>query len=148
MRPCDLATPRPNVLATVRSRDLAATWRHRDLLTSRPRDLPTPRHHVLATPRPRNLPTYQPNLHRIGRNPSSDCRQCSDINWPAGRCTVCREEADIPRHVLLRCPALMERRLRWFVTICPDPPEVRGDEEVAALAAAMRSLQTRSATPR
>ena len=36
---------------------------------------------------------------------------------------MCREKADTPRHVLLRCPALMERRLRRFGTICPDPPE-------------------------
>ena len=87
-------------------------------------------------------------LHRIGRNPTNDCRQCSDSGCPAGRCIVCREEADTPHHILLRCPALMERRLRRLGTICPTPQEVRDDGEVAALAAAMRALQSRLATPR
>lgn len=87
-------------------------------------------------------------LHRIGRNPSDDCRQCSDTSCAAGRCTVCREEADTPQHLFFRCPALMGRRLRRYGTIFPTPEVVREDGEVAALAAAVRDLQSRAATPR
>ncbi|KAF0296481.1 Retrovirus-related Pol polyprotein from type-1 retrotransposable element R1 4 [Amphibalanus amphitrite] len=86
-------------------------------------------------------------LHRIGRNPSDDCRQCPDTDCAAGLCTVCREEADTPRHFFFRCPALMGWRLRRYGTIFPNPEDVRDDGEVAALAAAVRDLQSRTATP-
>ncbi|KAF0288555.1 hypothetical protein FJT64_013076 [Amphibalanus amphitrite] len=87
-------------------------------------------------------------LHRIGRNLSDDCRQCPDTDCAAGRCTVCREEADTPRHFFFRCPALMGWRLRMYGTIFLNPEDVRDDGEVAALAAAVRDLQSRTATPR
>ena len=44
-------------------------------------------------------------LHRIGRHPTRSCQQCGDLKCPAALCEVCREEADTPAHVLLRCPA-------------------------------------------
>ena len=55
------------------------------------------------------------------------------------RCRVCSEEADTPRHVLLRCPALAGRRLRRLGTINPEATEVRDDGVVAALAAGYRA---------
>ena len=39
-------------------------------------------------------------LHRIGRNPSHACRQCSVPRCPAALCLVCREGPDTPEHVL------------------------------------------------
>ena len=72
-------------------------------------------------------------LHRIGRNPSDDRRQCPDTDCAAGRCTVCREEADTPRHFFFRCPALMGWCLRRYGTIFPNPEDIRDDGEVAAL---------------
>ena len=90
----------------------------------------------------------QQYLHRIGKNPGAECRQCSNIACTAGRCSVCHEEADTPSHVLLRCPALMRQRFLRYGTIIPSPQEVRDDGEVAALAAEMRSFQSRTATPR
>ena len=86
-------------------------------------------------------------LHRIGRNPSRDCPQCSALDCRAGWCPICREEADIPRHILCRCPALMGTRMRLLGCINPDWEDLRSDGVVAALAAAARSLQSRSATP-
>ena len=41
-------------------------------------------------------------LHRIGRRPTPGCGQCNNVECPAARCRVCSEEADMPRHVLLR----------------------------------------------
>ena len=67
----------------------------------------------------------------------------------AAVCVVCREEADTPQHIPLRCPALMRVRHRMLgSTICPNAKDVRSAVTVAALAAAYRSLQSRSATPR
>ena len=60
---------------------------------------------------------------------------------------MCREEADTPGHVLLRCPALMRTRLRLLGTISPTLEEVRSAVVVAALGAAHRSLQSRLAKP-
>ena len=60
---------------------------------------------------------------------------------------MCREEADTPRHFFFRCPALMGWRLRRYGTIFLNPEDVRDDGEVAALAAAVRDLQSRTATP-
>ena len=42
-------------------------------------------------------------IHRIDRLPSLGCPQCPDMRCPAALCAVCREEADVPEHVLLRC---------------------------------------------
>ena len=86
-------------------------------------------------------------LHRIGRNPSARCEQCSSLDCRAGWCPICREEADTPRHILCRCPALMGTRLRLLGTIQPNMDQLRSDSVVAALAAAARSLQSRTATP-
>ena len=91
----------------------------------------------------------QQYMHRIGRNPTEECHQCSNTLCTPGWCIVCHEEGDTPSHVLLRCPALMRQRFLRHGTIIPSPPEeVRDDGEVAALAAEMRSFQSRSATPR
>ena len=78
-------------------------------------------------------------LHRIGRRPTPGCEQCNIVECPAARCRVCSEEADTPRHVLLRCPALAGRRLRRLGTIYPEATEVRDDGVVAALAAGYRA---------
>ncbi|KAF0303168.1 RNA-directed DNA polymerase from mobile element jockey [Amphibalanus amphitrite] len=78
-------------------------------------------------------------LHRIGRRPEADCPQCNDMGCPAARCRVCREEADTPRHVLLRCPALAGRRLRRLGNIHLEASMARDDGAVAALAAGYRA---------
>ena len=49
------------------------------------------------------------------------------------------EEADTPRHVLLRCPALAGRRLRRLGTINPGPTIAQDDGVVAALDAGFRA---------
>ena len=85
--------------------------------------------------------------HRVGQNPTRQCRQCPDVRCRAALCAVCREEADTPLHILLRCPALMRVRHRLLGTISPSAEDVRSAATVAALAAAYRSLQSRSATP-
>ena len=56
-------------------------------------------------------------LHRIGRLPSPACARCRGRECPAELCLVCREEADTPGHVLLRCPCLAAVRLRILGTI-------------------------------
>ena len=83
-------------------------------------------------------------LHRIGHNPSADCRQCSDPDCIAARCPLCGETADTPRHVLLTCAGLMGVRLRVpaIGNILPTPEEVRRSDAVAALTAAFRALQS------
>ena len=73
-------------------------------------------------------------LHRIGRHPTRDCQQCGDLTCPAALCEVCREEADAPAHVLLRCPCLAGTRLRLFGNIHPDLTQLRDGGAVAALA--------------
>ena len=66
-------------------------------------------------------------LHLIRRNPSRDCPQCSGLDCWAGWCPTCHmEEADIPRHILCRCPALMGTRMRLLGCINPD---LGGSEE-------------------
>ena len=60
---------------------------------------------------------------------------------------MCREEADTPAHILLRCPALMNTRFRILGTIRPSAEDIRSAEVVAALGAAFRYLQSRTATP-
>lgn len=82
-------------------------------------------------------------LHRIGKKPTADCPGCNDTGCPAGLCPVCREEADTPRHVLLRCPALMSARFRWTGSIHPTCEEARSTDYVAAMGAATRRLQSR-----
>ena len=84
----------------------------------------------------------------VGLSPSRHCDQCEDQRCNAALCAVCREEADTPRHVLLRCPALMGTRYRLLGSIQPSPEDVRSSVIVAALGAAHRSLQSRLATPR
>ena len=64
-------------------------------------------------------------LHQIVRRPTPGCERCNDVKCPAARCRVCMEEADTPRHVLLRCPALVGRRLRRLGTIDPEATDVR-----------------------
>ena len=87
-------------------------------------------------------------LHRIGRRPTAGCAGCSDLGCPAALCRVCREEADTPRHILLRCPALCGTRLRTLGCIHAIPKDLQRDDVVAALAAGYRFLQSRLATPR
>ena len=85
-------------------------------------------------------------LHRIGKKPTAECTGCNDVNCPAGLCLVCREEADVPRHVLLRCPALMTARFRRTGSINPTCEEARSTDYVAAMGAATRRLQSREAS--
>ena len=73
-------------------------------------------------------------LHRIGRNPSPACQQCTDKRCPAALCAVCREEADTPEHVLLRCPSLAGARLLLRGSIHLDPQQLQDDALVASLA--------------
>ena len=80
-------------------------------------------------------------LHRIGKKSTAECTGCNDVNCPAGLCLVCREQADVPRHVLLRCPALMTARLRRTGSIYPNCEEARSTDYVAAIGAATRRLQ-------
>jgi len=82
-------------------------------------------------------------MHRIGRSPQPNCDQCDQLGCRAGLCPLCREEADTPRHILLRCPAHMRLRFDLLSTINPTTTEVRGSEVVAALVAARRRLQSR-----
>ena len=84
--------------------------------------------------------------HRVGQSPSRRCAQCEDPHCSAALCPVCREEADTPRHVLLRYPTLMQTRFRLLGTIAPSPEDVRSDDVVAALGAAHRTLQRHAAT--
>ena len=45
--------------------------------------------------------------HRVGQAPSRTCDRCGNQQrCPATLCLVCREEADTPKHVLPRYPAL------------------------------------------
>ena len=85
-------------------------------------------------------------LHRIGRAPSPACGGCDADRCEAARCPICREEPDKPAHILLRCPALMRVRHRITGSINPVAEEVRGTDVVAALAAAARDFQSRTAT--
>ncbi|KAF0301522.1 hypothetical protein FJT64_026212 [Amphibalanus amphitrite] len=59
--------------------------------------------------------------------------QCPDKRCPAALCAVCREEADVPEHVLLRCPALAGARLRLTGSIYVDPSRLR-DADLQLLA--------------
>ena len=77
-------------------------------------------------------------LHRIGRLPGPACTGCADKECPAARCVVCREEADTPEHVLLRCPCLAGLRLRLLGNIFVDPTRLRDGGVVAALARGFR----------
>ena len=74
-------------------------------------------------------------LHCIGRRPTDTCAGCSDGDCPASRCLVCREEADSPAHVLLRCPCLAGTRRRLLGSIHQPPQAMRDADVVAALAA-------------
>ena len=85
-------------------------------------------------------------MHRIGRNPIPDCPQCANKACQGGRCSVCKEEAYTPEHILLNCPALMGVRLRHLGSIYPRPEEVRSSGVVAALGATARYLQSRETT--
>ena len=80
--------------------------------------------------------------------PSPACDRCEDKRYPAALCLFCREEADTSEHVLLHCLALMGTRFRQLGTIAPSLEDMRDGAIVAALGAAHRSLQSRSATPR
>ena len=85
-------------------------------------------------------------MHRIGRLPTPECQQCDSKSCRSGWCAACKEEADTPGHILLRCPALMGTRLRHLGNINPTEEEVRSSGVVAALGAAARYLQSREAT--
>ena len=83
-------------------------------------------------------------LHRIGRRPTNQCAQCSDVGCPAGLCLVCGEETDTPAHVLLRCPCLLGPRLRALGTINPTGDSLQRDDVVAALAAGYLAHKSRT----
>lgn len=85
-------------------------------------------------------------MHRIGRSPSPECPQCDDKSCRAGWCRICKEEADTPEHILLRCPALIGTHLRHLGSIYPTREEIRSSGVVAALGAAARYLQSHPAT--
>ena len=63
--------------------------------------------------------------HHLLRQPTPACAGCSARNCPAARCIVSREEADSPRHILLRCPSLAGTRLRLLGSIYPPPEAMR-----------------------
>ena len=73
-------------------------------------------------------------LHRIGRRPTTADPGCSRSDCPQARCTVCREEAGSPAHVLFRCPSVAGARLRLLGTIYSPPQAMRNNGAVAALA--------------
>ena len=82
--------------------------------------------------------------HRIGRRPTPGCRLFSDVGCTSALCRLCREEADTPQHVLLRCPALAGRRLRRLGTINPGPTISQDNGVmVAALAVGFRAQLSR-----
>ena len=89
-------------------------------------------------------------MHRIGRSPWVDrgggCHQCNDVNCRGALCSICREAADTPHHVVMECPALMATRFRMTGAIKPNWEEVRSNRVVAALGAAARAFQSREAT--
>ncbi|KAF0295398.1 Gag-Pol polyprotein [Amphibalanus amphitrite] len=150
--PLDVRTVHRAAARSARAR-VAARWPegwYRDLMGSRP---PPP---VTGLDRARAADVHQLRaghwsasaqyLHRIGRSPGVRCEQCNNHGCPAAQCPICKEEADTPRHVLARCPALMGTRMRVLGSIHPHLMDLRDDDVVAALAAAARSLQSRSAT--
>ena len=85
--------------------------------------------------------------HRVGQAPSRQCKQCDNPQCSAARCPVCREEADTPKHVVLRCPALMSTRYKLLGCLYPEMEDVRSADVVAALGAAYRDFLSRTATP-
>ena len=60
------------------------------------------------------------------------------VSCPAELCLICREEADTPEHVLLRCPCLAGARLRILDTIYMTPTQLQDDGVVAASARDLR----------
>ena len=90
-------------------------------------------------------------LHRIGRSPFAGCTGCADLRCPAALCRVCREEADTPRHVLLRCPSLCGPSAGYFYRILgsihAQAPDMSQDDVVASLASGFRALRSRLAKP-
>ena len=87
-------------------------------------------------------------LHKIGRRPTSTCNQCREKACAAGLCMMCREEADTPDHVLMRCPCLARARFLTLGNIHGEPSHLRRDDVVASLAAGYIDFQSRTATPR
>ncbi|XP_043212634.1 uncharacterized protein LOC122376759 [Amphibalanus amphitrite] len=81
----------------------------------------------------------------IAKEASNLAQDQAPIDVQTARRAAARE-ADTPQHVLLRCPALMATRHRLLGSINPDLEEVRSGAIVAALGAAHRSLQSRTAT--
>ncbi|KAF0290088.1 hypothetical protein FJT64_011711 [Amphibalanus amphitrite] len=80
-------------------------------------------------------------LHRIGRRPIPTCQQCNLKACPAARCIVCREGADTPEHVLLRCPCLAGARLRLTGNIHIRPEQLKDGELVEKRAEIERRLE-------
>ena len=74
-------------------------------------------------------------LHCIGRRPITSCHQCDCKACPTARCTVCREGADTPEHVMLRCPCLTGARFRATGNIHVSPERLRDGGLVATFAA-------------
>ena len=79
----------------------------------------------------------------------ADRTGCADLRCPAALCRVCREEADTPRQVLLRCPSFRGTRLRIIGSILAQAPDMTQDDDVvASLASGFRGLRNRLGTPR
>ena len=93
-------------------------------------------------------------LHRIGRLPArtcpgcprcpgcpGGCQGCPDPRCPAAECAVCKEEADTPEHILLRCPCLSGLRLKLTGNIFMRETQLQSGDVVAALARGFRHHQ-------
>ena len=88
----------------------------------------------------------QQYMHRIGKSPSPRCPGCNENKCKAALCPLCKEEADTPDHILLRCPALMGLRFRLTGSIHSPSREIRRSTSyIAAMAAARRGMQSREA---
>ena len=82
-------------------------------------------------------------LHRIGPLP-----RLRRPALPPALCRVCREEADTPRHVLLRCLSLCGPHLRILGSIYAQAMDISQNDMVASLASSLRSFRSRLATSR
>ena len=81
-----------------------------------------PRHGLNAHQiRPKTATCRDPDItdymHRIRQKLLARCAE--KMRCVTSRCIVCREEADTPARALLRCPALIGRRLRRLGAISP-----------------------------
>ncbi|XP_043236838.1 uncharacterized protein LOC122389163 [Amphibalanus amphitrite] len=91
----------------------------------------------------------QQYLHRIGKSPTRQCDACNERACGGALCPLCKEEADTPDHILLRCPAQMGLRFRLTGSIhAPTRETARSTSYIAAMAAARRGMLSREASRR